>query len=357
MELILGLGALFAVGATLLGSGGDDDEVAELDLTDDTETLGNGLEDFGGSAQVIDETENLETPSPKVVFEALDAPEWDVEDYTVLTPDQIADIVGKQEEPLVVQNSPSADQINAGDISYGLIFAGNGDLVAGSDEADELYDFAVIAEGEATVEGGAGDEVIVSLHDGGTLEGGEGDDLVMSDSGSTTISGGEGDDTLVGNAESQYYHSATKMISQYQTDGADSISGGEGDDYIVSSDGDTVHSGSGADTISVFGGNVEILDFDESEDVLVVEVPGGDPLGNPETDPSYNLDDRLSLERSGEILDIHLDGESIMSIRCGAETSVAYYNNLNSDELHYLSGDSGEATPSITISVFQQIMS
>jgi Ca2+-binding RTX toxin-like protein len=131
-----------------------------------------------------------------------------------------------------------ADGGSGDDIVHAGGFAGNGTGLGGSG-ADIIY-FRTFLNGLATLDGGTGDDTIVSQPAGGIATGGTGDDIIaihgqipqMGGAG-FTVSGGTGDDTIIGNAF------------------ADTIHGGAGRDYIdvLNGGADTVDCGSGTDVV------------------------------------------------------------------------------------------------------------
>ncbi len=136
------------------------------------------------------------------------------------------------------EGSQLADGGSGDDIVNAGGFAGNGTGLGGS--GTDIVRYRSFLGGLATLDGGSGNDTIVSQPAGGTATGGAGDDIIaihgqipqMSGEG-FTVSGGGGDDTIIGDAF------------------ADTIHGGAGRDYIDVLDGgaDTVDCGSGTDVV------------------------------------------------------------------------------------------------------------
>jgi Ca2+-binding RTX toxin-like protein len=142
------------------------------------------------------------------------------------------EIAANGEGGQLADGGPGDDIVHAGG------FAGNGTGLGGS--GTDLIDFRTYLGGHATLDGGKGDDTIVSQPAGGTATGGDGDDIIaihglvpqMSGQG-FTVSGGNGDDTIIGDVF------------------ADTIHGGAGRDYIdvLNGGADTVDCGSGTDVV------------------------------------------------------------------------------------------------------------
>lgn len=128
------------------------------------------------------------------------------------------------------------DVINGGDgHDYLRGFAGN-DSINGGDDVDVIGG----EDGDDTLAGGAGDDYIVS-HDGNdVLRGDGGGDLLEAGNGNDSLNGGIGDDTLRPGM------------------GDDTMTGGNGADIFV------LGRGWGDDRITDFNINVDILDFQGS---------------------------------------------------------------------------------------------
>lgn len=140
------------------------------------------------------------------------------------------------------------------------------------------------AEGNDTVSGGKGDDIIYGGSGNDRVDGGEGNDIVYGGTGNDTLSGGAGSDTLYGGA------------------GNDLLNGGEGGDLLYGGSGlNTLSGGAGADTfawkhVTDLTGKDIIQDFSKDE---------GDKL-------SFN--DLLSAgEHLDQYLDTHIKGLSLSS--------------------------------------------
>ncbi len=123
-----------------------------------------------------------------------------------------------------------------------LFVGGPGAEIEGVDDEGELFSFAPTlgpagctitgTEGDDTLNGTTGDDVICGLG---------GDDLIRGNVGFDRIYGGPGDDDLSGDADDDLIVGG---------DGSDRIAGGAGDDRLVGGDGsDAIYGGAGGDRI------------------------------------------------------------------------------------------------------------
>ena len=109
----------------------------------------------------------------------------------------------------------------------------------------------------STLNGGAGDDVLVSGRGNDTLNGGEGNDLLSSDGGDDTVNGGAGNDAMSGGAGKDTMNGDS---------GNDALSGGAGDDTLNGDDGrDLLDGGRGADHLNGGAGNDLIFAVDFSD--------------------------------------------------------------------------------------------
>ncbi|MBO9451077.1 hypothetical protein J7426_12460 [Tropicibacter sp. R16_0] len=333
------IGFLLAGGAAMLPLLGDTEEGATNSLDDDpdmgdTEVFDRETDQVLQSSEdvVPDQVDNGSEGQREavanfnVLLSTLNSAEWNSDEETVLSASDFLNLSDSSEGPVTVRDGDEADRIDASETEYGLFYLGEGDNLVGSNVSDELYDLVAISRGAAVVTGGASDEVLIANGDGATIDGGDGNDLIISDEGSSTLSGGEGDDRIIGNGENLLASTGGSLSGFLLSDKPDFIDGGAGDDTIWASNGDTVIGGDGGDEIFLTGGNAIIEDFDPSEDVLNLGLSSGVVNEDPETHASYNLDDRITLQRDGEELTIKVDGEHLLTINCDESTSVGYSN-------------------------------
>ena len=124
-------------------------------------------------------------------------------------------------------------QISAGVLSGADLNGGIGD--------DTL---TYLGSGVATLNGGDGNDLLISGTTGATLNGGSGNDRLLGGSGNDTLDGGTGDDTVSGGG------------------GADTLTGGQGVDNVLGGAGDDLiiwRLGDGLDTIDGNAGTNDLL--------------------------------------------------------------------------------------------------
>jgi VCBS repeat-containing protein len=96
--------------------------------------------------------------------------------------------------------------------------------------------------GDDTLDGGSGSDMLLGGNGGDSLDGGSGSDLLDGGNGNDTLSGGSGDDLLLGG------------------NGSDSLSGGSGDDLLLGgSSGDVLNGGAGDDILLGQSGNDQLI--------------------------------------------------------------------------------------------------
>jgi Ca2+-binding RTX toxin-like protein len=167
-----------------------------------------------------------------------------------------------------------------------MIYAGSGDDDGtGGAGNDQIFG----GEGSDTVSGGAGNDAI---------DGGLGTDLMAGGVGEDELFGGAGDDTIWGQSAGA------------QDNDADFLNGGDGNDLLILSQGDTGNGGVGSDTFAVtdFGANAQIVDFDPSQDQLLIQY-----------DPKQITDPVVTVQSNdaGETL-VMLNGNLVASLTNGA---------------------------------------
>lgn len=142
--------------------------------------------------------------------------------------------------------------------------AGN-DSITGSAQADAITG----GSENDTINGAAGDD---------TISGNEDDDLINGGLGADVISGGDGNDRLIGETNIDVTAAVTTLAA-LNTDNSDSIDGGLGNDIIVGGLGaDTVNGGDGFDIIDVASGG----DTTNGQDSVITSVGGDMVFADPE---------------------------------------------------------------------------
>ena len=124
--------------------------------------------------------------------------------------------------------------VNGGDGNDTLAGTEGDDIVNGGDGDDTIDGLG----GDDVLNGGDGDDTIDGGDGDNSLDGGNGNDTMTAGGGNNTMTGGDGDDTIDGG------------------DGNDSLCGGNGDDVMDAGGGnDTMTGGDGNDTMTGGGGN------------------------------------------------------------------------------------------------------
>ena len=139
-----------------------------------------------------------------------------------------------------------ADGGSGDDIVHAGGFAGNGTGLGGS--GTDIIRFQTVLGGHATLDGGRGDDTIVSQPAGGTATGGDGDDIIaihglvpQMPGGGFTVNGGNGADTIIGDTFADTIHGeAGRDYIDVQNGGADTVDCGSGTDVVRFDATDTV---------------------------------------------------------------------------------------------------------------------
>jgi hypothetical protein len=216
-----------------------------------------------------------------------------------------------------------ADTVDASGLRAGEILANSGDVVYGSDiVADGSFpDGVAVTVDDAEFHGGDANELATAIGEGGILDGGGGNDVLAAFDGDVELRGGTGDDTILGNADSNSFYQDTRFtnISWVSNESMDTIDGGDGDDKISMSNGDIAIGGEGEDSFQIFhdfdspSEAARILDFDPSEDALIVQVGGG-YQGYDTEHESYDLSGRVSLVETDSGSELYVDGDVVAHI-------------------------------------------
>lgn len=229
-----------------------------------------GLEDLGDNSEELEENVNLDQDEDQSIIETLP--------YDFMPP----------EDP----DLQSASEI--GEIGDDTLVGDQGDdFLAGLDGDDELYGNS----GNDTLSGMLGDDILVSAEGNDALFGGEGDDALHSRDGDDLLVGGGGEDSLFGGDGNDTLYG--------EDESTDYLFGGNGDDALIIGGDDHAYGGSGNDTFVVNVNDavseVEIMDFDDREDTLVLLVDEDQAdaevsLNKSENDPHFTelrLDDEV----------------------------------------------------------------
>ncbi len=269
---------------------------------------------------------------------------------------------------LNIEGTADADEISVRVEGENIVVNENGEETSfAAADVDQI--FADLGEGDdrfiirrgvdvpATVDGGAGNDVIVGGSAGDILNGGEGDDRIHGRSGDDTIDGGEGDDRLNGGRGDD------NLIGG---DGDDCMRGGSGDDIAEGNDGDDhIKGGSGDDEISgglgddnlSAGRGSDLVFGDEDDDRLrgdsdtdVLDGGEGDNLIHDRVDRSFrgpNADPEAIAERANEVF-AFLDGDDSGTLTEDEVGESRFASRIDAD-----TDDNGEITPEEFATAFE----
>jgi len=208
-------------------------------------------------------------------------------------------------------NGTILDDTISGSNSSEIIHGGNGnDRIYG--DGAENYNEPSLATGDI-LDGGNGDDSIVGSSGDDIILGGEGDDVIFGQLGQDTLVGGAGNDSI--------YGTHTAWDGSNDNDASDNLFGGVGNDNLILGNGDVAVGGEGQDSFLLLGTESIIRDFNISDDVLAVGVPGD---LSPEELGYYNS--------QVHFVESHSDGKTDISIHVGqSEKPIATLENLDFD--------------------------
>lgn len=240
------------------------------------------------------------------------------------------------EDVLLFPGGEGADTIDASALGSGIVLADPGSHVTGSDVVspddssaplidrlppDVSYPAgSVIFMGEdMTFAGGEASEYVFAMGDASSIDGAGGNDVLVAE-GAATLSGGAGDDFLSGNYREANYYTQYDVVGSHSNGEANMLDGGDGNDTIHFDSWDTVTGGAGEDSlvgyISDEAGTSVVTDFDPTEDSLTLWV-GGDPT------------ELTITEENGDTL-ITRDGDVLARIE-GQTGLIIGYNIIDED--------------------------
>lgn len=171
---------------------------------------------------------------------------------------------------------------------------GNPDIIEGTSEDDTL---------SSSVDG-TSDERLYGHEGDDTIDGGDGNDLIRGGSGNDTLNGGDGNDILI------------------DGNGADTFNGGAGDDWIVISDSTSflsIDGGTGIDTLFLSGSDMT-LDLSGISGTAVSSIEKIDLEGSGNNALIVDYSDLLDLSESSDIL--YVTGDSGDSVTLSEETLI-----------------------------------
>jgi Ca2+-binding RTX toxin-like protein len=314
MLLIASLLGLVAVSATAFVGFGDDLGEAEPGDPQPQDTV---AEDVAGP----DLLDAIAGPGDSVGEDGNDDLPLSGNGYVIVEGGASGDAISGSDAPDMILGRDGDDTIEAGAGADEVRGGAGDDVIRGGEGSDTLHgdDGGDMLDGEAgedrllghngddVIRGGAGDDSLVGGAGNDTLLGGDGydalhgaldDDWLHGGIGADTLFGGHGNDTVIGIVDDP----GTALLDDIDN-ARDFLNGGGGDDVILAGRGDSVTTGSGADTVLLgdwlaAGHQAEILDFSASDDMLMVfyDETGPEPDIALAPDPDNPADQRLLLD-------------------------------------------------------------
>ena len=323
-------------GPELEGHDADDDQSLDLLVGDVTDELG---------APNDDEPLPQDAVSQDIYDFAIldiDSVEW-LEEGTHVVSDADIDESTDQGGPLLVLDTPDADTIDVSGVSNSIVYSSDGDTVIGGDEGILIS----VSEGGSLIEGGESDDIYLSSGENDTILAGGGDDFLLSGNASSLLDGGDGDDTIYGSFEDFFLPTSTTSFDEMVDDANDTLVGGDGNDVIYAASGDSISSGSGDDTITVFGKGAFIDDFDPMNDSCLVVIEN-DEFSEQEI---YSGDvDAFEVIESDHLVNVYFEDSLVLSVNNshGLQITLSPADNGPLSPVTLFSNGEG-AGPGITI--------
>ena len=167
----------------------------------------------------------------------------------------------------------------------------------------------------------------------------------VGESGNTLI-GGAGDDVIRTSKLPDYDgNTSLNWFASHLGAGKNVVFGGSGDDVVESSDGDTVFGGAGSDTFIVFtdpdridqdDSEVKIEDFDQGNDVIIVQLSPSVLNGGDATRQDLHRRIDLDIDEGNSI--IRFDGRVIFAVVGIHGLSIGVQNdvdlNVSAEDIH-----------------------
>ncbi|MBN8939829.1 MAG: Hint domain-containing protein [Rhizobiales bacterium] len=156
------------------------------------------------------------------------------------------------------------DVISGGD-GDDIIVGRGGDDTLNGDAGDDILRGGA---GNDVLNGGDGDDQLYGGAGNDVLDGGDGDDQLRGGAGNDTLSGGGGDDQLYGGAGNDTLSGGAGDDQLHGGAGNDTLSGGDGDDRLYGGAGRDILSGGAGDDYLSGGAGADILNGGAGDDVL-----------------------------------------------------------------------------------------
>lgn len=150
-------------------------------------------------------------------------------------------------------------------------------------------DRIVTGNGDDRIDGGLGDDVIESLGGRNDIFGNAGNDEIQGGSGINVIHGGDGDDVIRGGGRDGYLEGGAGNDEIHVGAGDDIVSGGLGDDVIHSGAGaNAIYAGQGDDTVE--GATAADTVYAQASDLINAAIGANPTVVNVEIDAGVGTD-------------------------------------------------------------------
>ncbi|WGW03991.1 calcium-binding protein [Tropicibacter oceani] len=217
-----------------------------------------------------------------------------------MTGTDATDLLGGGDGNDLIDSGASDDELQGGDGEDTLLGGSENDSLHGGAGADVMFggdgqDEMFGHDGDDQMSGDAGDDELWGGLGDDRMDGGDGADALLGREGADTLDGGLGEDTLFGGWDNDLLIGVERDADGLDVDDADYLNGGDGDDTIAIGTGDIVTGGEGADVL-VLGDWIadkaaQLMDFDASEDQIVVVYDDSNEEDDPELELRVSADD------------------------------------------------------------------
>lgn len=241
-------------------------------------------------------------------------------------------LLGGQNDDWIYGNANAVGGFFSGDLGDDVIqgtntsesiLGGAGDDILVAFEFDANHDQTIdpladidLSSGADTIDGGAGEDIIVMGADAGVASGGADDDLLFGTEGDSTFNGGAGDDEIQG------------YEGGFLVGGDETMNGDDGNDIIGGGDGDdTINGGAGADLIAGQEGQ-DVLTGGAGSDTFYFDVQYSvPPEDSQDIDELVGNADVITDWTSSDFLDFGGAAGSALNYREIVDTSITDYGD------------------------------
>lgn len=266
-----------------------------------------------------------------------------------------SDFVGGGDGNDVIDTGGSAP---APDRGYPGLFAGDSDPLNDRDTVDGGAgdDLIMTGDDNDTISGGDGNDTIYAGFDDDLIGGDAGDDLIIAGEGSDEVYGGTGADTIYGGLgpsapDALNILDATDLRPD---NGRDTISGGDGNDVIFGQDDDDVLSGDAGNDV-IDGGIDEDTIYGGTGDDTIIGGQGADSLMGEDDQDVFLVGSET--EGAGDVIDGGSGGVDYdtLDLRGSGPLRINYDSNPENGTVDFLDGD-GNTTSSLTFTEIENVI-